>query len=982
MAAISFTTDEIRQYAFPAVIETGKRHFARGRVKGIHAVGHDIIASVSVDSPYRVVLSKDRGRTARFACNCGFAYGGACEHAVAAMFALNAQDSVQTGLNLGLDRDDDNKGGSEQSPTQRQDQKITSIQTAPPDAGLSGDDSESTDAQIHSVPQSTGDIRDDNDTDSSIYKIGSAGDDDPVETDVSTDPKESDRHTCPFDQPDRGDHANLDDPYSPNDITEVCPLETVGTTGVESPFRLAEREEQPASGHENESDDHLGTRNTTSVTDVPETLVETVSGKPVARLYLNERDSMLLVEIRFAYLDGLTEFGRTDTNRERLVPGPQGHVYRIVRSRAREDAMLTALAEYELMRYQSGIYTPCEDPRDWILGQLPRLARKGYEIFGQDKLTVSRARKSLPRLSVNVFSKGDSLSCNISISFDEIPATLAALIQAVKADSRYVLLADGSSGVLPEAWMRKFSSLFAVGEHDEKDDRLTLKRYHTPVADMLFDMADEHQANEEFLQKREALRSFSGIMKQPPPETFKGTMRQYQAAGYEWFYFLQSYNFGGCLADDMGLGKTVQTIALLLNEKEQGRKPSIVIVPASLLFNWEREARQFAPSMLVMLFHGPERRKYGTTEMKCADLVLTTYGTAMRDITLLKRVPFNYIVIDEAQAIKNPASRVGKAIKELNARHRLALSGTPVENNLSELWSIFSFLNPGMLGTYRHFAQNFAKPVERDGQPEAAQVLQKMLFPFILRRTKQQVATDLPPKTESVIYTEMLPRQRTLYQITRDTYRGRIMQSIDQLGMEKSGLQILEGLLRLRQICCHPALMDPVFNGESGKFKLLDGILEDIISEGHKVLIFSQFVKALELIRKRLTTIGVKSEILTGKTRDRAAVVDRFQNCRDVPVFLISLKAGGTGLNLTSAEYVIHLDPWWNPAAENQASDRAYRIGQKNHVFVYKLIMKDSIEERVLALQESKKQLVDQIIRTENSFFKQLTKKDIVGLFS
>ncbi len=926
MAAISFTTDEIQQYAFPAVIEAGKRYFARGRVRGVHSVGHDIIASVAGDAPYRVVLSKANGSPARFACNCGFAYGGACEHAVAAMFALNSQDSVQTGLNLGFDDQKEESFEPDSFPNDSGDNSRVSSKDVSPasDHPIDADSNETTLTDENSVEGKTA---------PSV-----------CDPDLERLPAGDKEQRSSGDESEGGQRSNLSEGS----------LKGVG-----------DRDDQ--------SEDNAH---------VPEPVVRIVADKPVGRLYLNERDSMLLIELRFSYHNGLTEFSRTDTNRERLVPGTEGNVYRILRSRAREDAMMTSLAEYELMRYQSGIFTPCEDPRDWIQVQLPRLAKKGFEIFGQDKLTVSKARKSLPRLSVNVFSKGDSLSCNISVSFDQIPATLAALVQAVKANSRYVLLADGSSGVLPEAWMRKFSSLFSVGEHDEKDDRLTLKRYHTPVADMLFDMADEREGNEEFIEKREALRSFSGIKKQSPPQTFKGTMRQYQLAGYEWFYFLQKYNFGGCLADDMGLGKTVQTVALLLNEKENGRKPSIVIVPASLLFNWEREARQFAPSLLVMLFHGPERHKYGSAEMKCADLVLTTYGTAMRDINMLKLVPFNYVIIDEAQAIKNPASRVGKSLKELNARHRLALSGTPVENNLSELWSIFSFLNPGMLGSYRHFSQNFAKPVEKDGQPEAAQVLQKMLFPFILRRTKQQVATDLPPKTESVIYTEMLPRQRTIYQITRDTYRGRIMQSIESIGVEKSGLQILEGLLRLRQICCHPALMDPVFNGESGKFRLLDGILEDVISEGHKVLIFSQFVKALELIRHRLSTAGTKSEILTGKTRDRASTVDRFQNGRDVPVFLISLKAGGTGLNLTSADYVIHLDPWWNPAAENQASDRAYRIGQKNHVFVYKLIMKDSIEERVLALQESKKQLVDQIIRTENSFFKQLTKKDIVGLFS
>ena len=458
-------------------------------------------------------------------------------------------------------------------------------------------------------------------------------------------------------------------------------------------------------------------------------------------------------------------------------------------------------------------------------------------------------------------------------------------------------------------------------------------------------------------------------------------MRPYQLAGYEWFYFLNEYRFGGCLADDMGLGKTVQTLAFLLNEKQTGGgQPSLIVVPTSLLFNWQREAQKFAPGLNILLYHGAGRSRYNGI-MHMADAVLTSYGTVLKDIELLKNKKFHYVILDEAQAIKNPASQVSHALKQLSSRNRLALSGTPVENNLAELWSLFSFLNPGMLGSYRNFAGTFVRPIEKELNEQAAHTLRKLIFPFILRRTKEQVAKDLPPKSEITIYTEMLSGQKTVYEITRETYKGRIIDSLNNDSLDRSRFQILEGLLRLRQICCHPKLVDPAYTGDSGKFRVILESIQDVVKEGHRVLVFSQFVKALGILRLMVAEAGIQSEILTGATRDRQAVVDRFQEGNGAPVFFISLKAGGTGLNLTAADYVIHVDPWWNPSAENQASDRAYRIGQNRAVFIYKMITKDSIEERILQLQEKKRNLMQSIIQTEGSFLKQLTRDDVIGLF-
>lgn len=364
-----------------------------------------------------------------------------------------------------------------------------------------------------------------------------------------------------------------------------------------------------------------------------------------------------------------------------------------------------------------------------------------------------------------------------------------------------------------------------------------------------------------------------------------------------------------------------------------------------------------------------------------ADVILTTYGTVVRDLERLRKVHFHYVILDEAQAIKNPSSKVSRAVRSLDSSFRLALSGTPIENNLSELWSLVSFLNPEMTGSYSEFVKEFIKPVEREMNEVRLDMLKKMVYPILLRRTKAQVAGDLPPKTEIVVYAEMMQRQQTVYDITRELFYGRIKDSLDRVGVEGTQLQLLEGMLRLRQICCHPRLYERAFSDDSGKFQLLEEELQDAVSEGHRVLVFSQFVTALELLRERLHCCGLPSELLTGATRDRERVVDRFQSGVGAPIFLISLKAGGTGLNLTAADYVFHLDPWWNPSVENQASDRAYRIGQTRPVFVYKLITQNSIEERVLELQEKKRLLADAIIQTESSFFKHLSRGDILHLF-
>jgi len=383
----------------------------------------------------------------------------------------------------------------------------------------------------------------------------------------------------------------------------------------------------------------------------------------------------------------------------------------------------------------------------------------------------------------------------------------------------------------------------------------------------------------------------------------------------------------------------------------------------------------------MLEYHGQLREK-DTSVFDQYDLILTTYGIVIKDIELFRGYRFHYVILDESQAIKNPVSQSAKACRLLQADHRLVMTGTPVENSTLELWSQFAFLNPGLLGNLEYFKAEIGGPIERNANAETAQFLRKMIFPFILRRSKEQVAPELPPRTERIIYGDMDTAQRKIYQRTRDDFRKSLMGLIEGQGIENTRFKILEGLLRLRQICIHPRLVDKNFHGESAKFELLLEHIETLLAEGHKALIFSQFVETLKLLRVELDRRQIRYAYLDGQTNNRQEEVDTFQNDPAISFFLISLKAGGVGLNLTAADYVIHIDPWWNPAVEMQASDRVHRIGQYKPVFVYKYILRDSVEEKILLLQERKKNLVEQLISTETNFFKSLNPEDIKVLFS
>lgn len=491
--------------------------------------------------------------------------------------------------------------------------------------------------------------------------------------------------------------------------------------------------------------------------------------------------------------------------------------------------------------------------------------------------------------------------------------------------------------------------------------------------------------DDETRELAQRLGALEQIPPAPSPASLAAELRPYQQQGVDWLQFLREFRLGGILADDMGLGKTLQTLAHLLLEKEAGRsdRPSLVVVPTSLVFNWRREAERFAPALKVLLLRGP-RRKDDFERLHRYDLVITTYPLLARDGEALMAQPFHLLILDEAQTIKNPNARGSRLVRRLRARHRLCLTGTPLENHLGELWSLFDFLMPGLLGDSRQFRRNFRNPIEVHGDEAAAARLSRRIRPFLLRRTKQQVARELPEKTEIVHSVTLAGEQRELYETVRLSMHHRVREEIRRQGLGRSRILVLDALLKLRQVCCDPRLVKSEKARQvrqSAKLDHLLALLREMIEEGRRILLFSQFTAMLELIEEELEQAAIPYVKLTGKTRDREEPVKAFQE-RRAPLFLISLKAGGVGLNLTAADTVIHYDPWWNPAVERQATDRSHRIGQQQAVFVYKLICEGTLEEKILAMQQRKQQLADGLYRAQGPQEPQWSEAEIETLFA
>ncbi len=481
------------------------------------------------------------------------------------------------------------------------------------------------------------------------------------------------------------------------------------------------------------------------------------------------------------------------------------------------------------------------------------------------------------------------------------------------------------------------------------------------------------------------LRNFQSIQTVPPPPGLQATLRPYQQQGLNWLQFLREYNLAGILADDMGLGKTIQTLAHLLHEKNSGRAdiPSLVVAPTSLMTNWRQETERFAPQLKLLILHGHDRKQH-FEKLRDFDVIITTYPLLPRDEAVLLKEQFHMIVLDEAQNIKNPKTKYAQIVCQMRARHHLCLTGTPMENHLGELWSQFNFLLPGFLGDETRFRKVFRNPIEQGADEERRQLLARRIGPFVLRRRKDQVATELPPKTEIIHNVELEGAQRDLYETIRLAMHRKVQAEVDQKGLSRAHIIILDALLKLRQVCCDPRLvkLDAARAvKQSAKLELLMDLMPEMLAEGRRILLFSQFTSMLALIAEELARANIKYALLTGETTNRAQPIERFQK-GEVPLFLISLKAGGTGLNLTAADTVIHYDPWWNPAVENQATDRAHRIGQTKSVFVYKLMTVGTVEEKILSMQKRKRELVEGLLDENRKENVQLTAEDLQVLFA
>ena len=687
----------------------------------------------------------------------------------------------------------------------------------------------------------------------------------------------------------------------------------------------------------------------------------------------NSYETRLLGEVKFGYegemLDSMSPgraIVRSDQNRV---------VFRDKEAEAQAQARLYQLgwrmSWHHNSRREEWTLTPSKLAK--VVGAL---VKDGWHVEAEGKLY-----RQPGELRIEVNSGIDWFELHGEVQFGDQVAKLPQLLAALRKGEHLVQLGDGTAGMLPEEWLKKYGVLARMGK--EQDDHLRFARSQVGLLDALLAAQPEATFDGVFEKTRQMLRSFDGIVPADAPSSFTGELRPYQKDGLGWLKFLREFSFGGCLADDMGLGKTVQVLAMLLARKEEiksNRRPSLVVVPRSLVFNWMAEAKRFAPGLTVLDHSHAQRTKAGE-HLSDYDVVLTTYGTLRNDAVYLKDIEFDYLILDESQAIKNAASESAKAARLLQGRHRLALSGTPVQNHLGDLWSLFEFLNPGMLGTSSVLSG--ATALTKGLDHETKMVLAKALRPFILRRTKEQVAKDLPAKLEQTIYCELDSVQRKAYNELKEYYRKNLLDLIAREGMNKAKIQILEALLRLRQAACHPGLIDKSkVIDSSAKLDMLIPRLTEIAEEGHKALVFSQFTSFLAIVKNRLDKEKIKYEYLDGKTKDRQQRVDRFQTDPKLKLFLISLKAGGVGLNLTAADYVFLLDPWWNPAVEAQAIDRTHRIGQTRQVFACRLIAKDTVEEKVLELQKGKRELAEAIINGDNSVISSLGRAELELLLS
>jgi len=684
---------------------------------------------------------------------------------------------------------------------------------------------------------------------------------------------------------------------------------------------------------------------------------------------------------------------------------------KFVRDRAWEEEQLGLLKELGL-KYKDGFWNLDENNQkpeaenyyrsiQWLAKNREELENQGYQIQ-QNKLNKKYFTGS-QLLEVQIKSNEDWFDIHAMVKFGDYQIPFIRLRKHILNDIREFELPSGEIAILPLEWFASYREIFPFAKID--GNILKLKKHHFQLLQDKIKGIDQNYFNN--------LEQINASINQPIeiPSDLKAQLRIYQSEGFSWMYHLYENQLGGCLADDMGLGKTVQALTLLLKirkpntlsfleEQETSNQPqlslfdkgttpaeiqpaSLIVMPTSLIHNWANEIQKFAPSLKVYKHVGSLRNKSHnmSSAIRFYDVILTTYGTLRNDYEMLRSFNFHYLILDESQNIKNPSSKTYKSIIEIRSKHKLVITGTPIENSLSDLWSQLNFLNKGLLGSLPYFKREFITPIEKKNDPEQQEKLQKLIRPFVLRRTKEEVASDLPAMTEQIRFCEMTEEQRVTYDTQKSAIRNVILKNIETNGMKKSALVVLQGLTKLRQLANHPSLVTKESESESGKFNEIYRCLKNLVAENHKVLIFSSFVKHLELLQTKIESKDWKYSKLTGKTVDRQEVIRQFQEDPDNHIFLISLKAGGVGLNLTSADYVFIIDPWWNPAAENQAINRAHRIGQDKKVFVYRFITEDSIEEKIQTLKSKKSALAEKFISSNNPL-DVVSEEEIMSLFS
>ncbi|MEA3290234.1 MAG: SNF2-related protein [Campylobacterota bacterium] len=705
---------------------------------------------------------------------------------------------------------------------------------------------------------------------------------------------------------------------------------------------------------------------------------------PVLKLYRNEQDGF-----RFHYMHLDFAYGDFEIShfpiKEELIFLQNNVKFKILRDLDLEFDAIDTLKKFGFEQHvennslhfislaQPNMQVALNRWSEFLDTYISVLEQKGWDISIDESFTMKFDEVSKIVMQSDSDDKNDWFSLSFDVEFSGVSQPLVNMISPLLEEfNSFEILPDVLSIEIEDNHFLKvdkkeiepvLKTIFALFDKKAKDGNIKV----SPFEAHLLDDMDENivfKGSKDLIELSKKLKNFDGLENITPPKNLNASLREYQQRGINWLYFLFEFKFNGILADDMGLGKTIQTISHLCKLKEDGKltKPSIIIMPTSLIANWKNEIKKFASNLTVLPLHGADRFDQ-FKKIKEFDIVLTTYNLVVRDFERLEKEKFLYIVLDEAQKIKNPRTKMTNCIKSLQSEHRLALSGTPIENHLGELWSIFSFLMPGFLDTLSNFKKEYQTPIEKENDKQKQEKLNKRIKPFMIRRTKDEVVGELPPKSEIIKYTQFESKQSKLYETIRVTMEKKVKDAISKNGLNKSHITILDALLKLRQICCDPSLLkvdEAKKVKESAKLELFLDLVDELLSEGKKILVFSQFTSMLSIIEDNIDKKGIKYTKLTGSTKNRESVIDKFRSGK-VDIFLISLKAGGVGLNLVEADTVIHYDPWWNPAVENQATDRAYRIGQTKAVFVYKLIVENSIEQKIIELQKKKQSLQDGI---------------------